>query len=143
MTALVLQNCPNCNNHLHEQYVNGSDILLCLKCKYKKTINTEPQIEVPIAPNNYDKSKMIEEELEPIIIPTSDYEEIDFAEMTKLSSKCDVVYERTYPKLIPTFNEKKLKDIVENDILQTAIETLIDKLYSFQADAFEQIKGGK
>ena len=142
MTALVLQNCPNCNNHLHEQYVNGSDILLCLKCKYKKTINTEPQIEVPIAPNNYGKSKMIEEELEPIIIPTSDYEEIDFAEMTKLSSKCDVVYEKTYPKLTPTFNKKKLKDIVENDILQTAIETLIDKLYSFQADAFEQIKDG-
>ncbi len=141
MTALVLQTCPKCNNILQEQYVNGNEILCCSKCTFKKIINTEPPIEVAIAPNNYRKSKFDEIE-KPIIIPTSEYDEIDFAEMTKLSSKCDVVYEKTYPKLFPTYSEKKLEEIVENKILQTAIEAEIGKLYSFQADAFEQIKGG-
>ena len=143
MSALVLQMCPKCNNTLQEQYVNGNEILYCSKCKFKKTINTEPPIEVPILPNNYHKSKIIEEIEQPIIRPSSEYDEIDFAEMTKLSTKCDVVYEKTYPKLIPTFSEKKLEDLVENSILQAAIKAKIEKLYSFQEDAFEQIKGGK
>mgnify|MGYP003982221657 CR=1 FL=1 len=53
MTALVLQTCPKCNNELDEQYVNGNELLTCSKCKFKQTLNTEPQIEVPILPNNY------------------------------------------------------------------------------------------
>ena len=142
MSSSVLPLCPNCNTKLYEQYMNGSDVLLCLKCKYQKIITTEPQTKEIVAPNNYGKS-ILEEIEQPIIRPTSSYEEIDFAEMTKKSSKCDVIYEKTYPKLTPTFSEKKLEDIVENKILQTAIEAEVDKLYSFQADAFEQITGGK
>ena len=53
MTALVLQTCPKCNNELDEQYVNGNELLTCSKCKFKQILNTEPQIEVPILPNNY------------------------------------------------------------------------------------------
>lgn len=143
MSSSVLLICPNCNNKLYEQYMNGSDVLLCLKCNFKKTVSTEPQIEVPIAPNNYGKAKFVEEIEQPIIRPSSEYEEIDFAEMTRKSSKCDVIYEKTYPKLTPTFSEKKLEDLVENSTLQAAIEANIEKLYSFQADAFEQIAGGK
>ncbi len=144
MTALVLQTCPNCNNHLDEQYVNGNELLTCSKCKFKQILNTEPQIEVPILPNNYNKSKIFEKEtISSIISTVSEYDEIDFAEMTRESSKCDVVYEKTYPKLFPTYSEKKLSEIVDNKILESAIESEVDKLYSFQADAFEQIKGGK
>jgi len=144
MTALVLQTCPKCNNELDEQYVNGNELLTCSKCKFKQILNTEPQIEVPILPNNYNKSKIFEGDTIPLITsPVSEYDEIDFADMTRESTKCDVVYEKTYPKLFPKYSEKKLSEIVENKILESAIKSEVDNLYSFQADAFEQIKGGK
>ena len=143
MTALVLETCPKCHNTLHEQYVNGSDVLLCLKCKFTKTLHTEAQQKEYVAPNNYGKSKLSEEFEIPVVHPTSEYDEIDFADMTRKSSKCDVVYEKTYPKLFPTYSEKKLTELVENKILESAIKSEVDNLYSFQADAFEQIKGGK
>ena len=93
MTALVLQTCPNCNTTLNEQYVNGNEILSCSKCNFTKILNTEPQQKEIVAPNNYGKSKLLEEIEIPVIRPTSEYDEIDFAEMTRESSKCDVVYE--------------------------------------------------
>ena len=117
MTALVLQTCPKCNNELDEQYVNGNELLTCSKCKFKQILNTEPQIEVPILPNNYNKSKIFEGDTIPLITsPVSEYDEIDFADMTRESTKCDVVYEKTYPKLFPKYSEKKLSEIVENKI---------------------------
>jgi len=143
MSALVLPMCPKCNNKLYEQYGNGREILVCLKCKYQKTISVEPEIEIPIAPNNYNKPKTNNEISKPLVRPSTEYKEIDFAQMTKESSKCDVVYEKTYPKQIPTYSDKNLEDLVENPALQAAIEAEIDKLYSFQADSFERIAGGK
>ena len=140
MTALVLQTCPNCNTTLNEQYVNGNEILSCSKCNFTKILNTEPQQKEIVAPNNYGKSKLLEEIEIPVIRPTSEYDEIDFADMTRESVKCDVVYEKTLPKLCPTYSEKKLSDVVENTSLQAAIESQIEKLYSYQVDAFEQIK---
>ena len=142
MTILELQACPKCNNTLHEQYINGNEILLCLKCKYKKTLNTEPQQKEIVAPNNYGKSKIFEEIEQPIVRPTSEYDEIDFAEMTRKSPKCDVIYEKIYSKQIPEHSEKKLSEIIENKILLDVIKSKIDQLYRFQADAIEQIKDG-
>lgn len=133
--------CPQCKNSLHEQYINGNDILLCLKCKFKRTLSSETPIEIPIAPNNYGKSKR-ENEI-PKIHTHIPLDEIDFGTMCKESNKCDVISEHIYPKSIPIFSKKSLEDLVKNKILETAIKSQIDKLYEFQVDAYERITRGQ
>ena len=106
MTALVLETCPKCNNTLHEQYVNGSDVLLCLKCKYTKTLNTEPQQKEVVAPNNYGKLKTTIDKT--LLKPVSELEKVDFAAYVKQERDCKLIREEIMPKFEPNYSQKSL-----------------------------------
>jgi len=63
----------------------------------------------------------------------------DFAAMTKKSNKCQVVYEKIEPLTNPTYSNKSLETLIQNQSLRKIVSEKIDKLYSFQVESFEKI----
>ena len=143
MTALVLESCPKCNNTLHEQYINGSEILLCLKCKYKKTLNTEPQTKEIVAPNNYGKLKIETKIDKSLLKPASEFEDIDFSEYVKQENNCELIREEILPKVEPKYSQKSLDELITSPEIKNFLKKDITHLYSYQEETIAKISQGE
>jgi DEAD/DEAH box helicase domain-containing protein len=141
MTALVLETCPKCNNTLHEQYVNGSDVLLCLKCKYTKTLNTEPQQKEVVAPNNYGKLKTTIDKT--LLKPVSELEKVDFAAYVKQERDCKLIREEIMPKFEPNYSQKSLDELITSSKIKSFLKNDTPNLYSYQEETIKKISNGE
>lgn len=143
MTALVLKSCPKCRNTLHEQYINGSEILLCLKCKYKKTLNTEPQQKEEVAPNNYGKLKTPTNIDKSLLNPVSEFEEVDFSKYVKQEKDCELIREEIIPKFEPNYSQKSLDELITSPEIKNFLKNDTLNLYTYQAEAIKKINNGE
>ncbi len=143
MTALVLQTCPKCNNILHEQYINGSEILLCLKCKYKKTINTEPQQKEVVAPNNYGKLKIKTNIDKTLLKPASVFDDVDFSKYVKQEKDCKLIREEILPKIEPSYSQKSLDELITSPEIKNFLKKDAMNLYSYQEKVITKITQGE
>lgn len=135
--------CPKCNGRLYDQVGNGREVLICSECKYQRIVNVEPEVEKPIAPNNYNKPKVRTDSPR---LPVRDYVgvgEIDFTTEIRRKHGLNLVFEKTGRKTIPGYSTKPVEDVIISPKLRSSIKREIPCLYEYQEDAIRRINEGE